>query len=67
MRQSKRYVYSVPRAKKNLTVAIQNEVDSARGGYRLTGIYIAHSTLVYAREAAVHDLIASVRKEATRD
>jgi hypothetical protein len=55
-----RYVYSVRRARKNLVASIRQEVESALGLLKP----LPHSWAVAKREAAIRDLVASVRKEA---
>ncbi len=63
---SKRYVYSVRRAKHNLTIAIRNEVDRAVDNAKRVQAWmdpVSPSLEIYAREQAVRDLVASVRKE----
>lgn len=64
MTKPKRYVYSVRRARQILLSAIRAEVSSAVQAATGQMQYTARSTCIYAREAAIRDLIASVRKEA---
>lgn len=61
----KRFVYSVRRARKNLLEAIRAEVETACR--TVLGLHhpMSRTTSIYAREAAVRDLIASVRAERT--
>ena len=60
MKKSARPVYSLRTAKHNLLSAIRNEIASARG---LLEWHVGHSTIVFERERAIRDLIASARAE----
>lgn len=62
MAKARRYVYSVRRARKNLLDAIREEVAYPHGFDRVDG-WVSPTQLVYNREQAIRDLIASVRAE----
>lgn len=63
---TERYVYSVRRARKNLLNAIRDEVERETDNVRRVYAWmdpVPPTKEIYAREQAVRDLIAAVRKE----
>jgi hypothetical protein len=56
---AKRYIYSVLRARRNLLEAIRAEIRSTLRH----STEVHHTTTIARREAAIRDLIASVRHE----